>query len=330
MNDVLCLSIDAESEAGAKIAKKYGVRGFPTLLWLSEDGSPRDSIGRYMPPDPFLGEVKRIKSGEGTIPGLRARIAKGGDVLDTRFDLIEKLGAFKDEAAIDEQAEAIAKALAAGEGFEAQSIDSRWKLTQRLRGAGLSDLADEQIAAIRELDPEGKSEPMRRIAFDALLAEARQPAGLSELEQFLATETHGAILFDGWYTVYSIHERASKSTRKRDEAVAARANARAAAAKLWRHTPEKHHAQVGNSIAWGFYEASDELTNAEKTFALEVAQAAVKAAKDDVNVIDTLACCLFINGRAADALKQVERCIELDPDNEEWKRRKAEFTKTSG
>lgn len=330
MNDVICLSVDAESETGSKLAKKYGVRGYPTLLFLSEDGSPRDAIGGYMPTDPFQAEVKRIKSGEGTIAALRKKLGAGGDVLATRFDLIEKLGSFNDKDAIAQQKEAITKAIANGQGFEAGSIASRWKLTQRLQGAGMKDLADEQIDAIRKLDPEGKSEAMRRVAFDELRSSVKGTEDLAQIEEFLATETHSEILFEGWNIVYSMHDRDAKQTTQREEAMAARARARNAAVELWKHTPEKYRGRLGNAIAWGFYEASDELSKEEMGFALRVAEAAVKASEDDVNVIDTYACCLFINGKVKEALRQVDRCIELDPENKEWRTRREEFSAAKG
>ena len=40
--DIICLSIDAESETGAVLKDKYNVRGFPALLFLNSDGTPRD------------------------------------------------------------------------------------------------------------------------------------------------------------------------------------------------------------------------------------------------------------------------------------------------
>jgi len=330
MSDILCLNLDAESEAGSKLAKEFGVRAFPTLLFLNPDGSPRDSIIGYMPEEGFLTEVRRIESGEGTIVDLQQRIAEGGEVLGLRFDLIEKLGKFNAQGAIAVQREAVTSAVEAGHGFEADSIDSRWTLTKRLRKAGLGELAEAQIAAIRELDPEGKSLALRWVAFDALRKDVSGPEDLPKIEAFLAEETYGEILFDGWYLVYSAHDRSARTTRDEEEKRAARALVREAAPRLWKHVPEEYQANIGNSIAWGFYEDAEVLDATEKAFALEVAVVAAKAADDDVNVIDTLACCLFINGKVKEALVEVQRCIELDPENPEWHKRREEFTTTSG
>jgi len=330
MNDIICVSIDAESEAGSKIAKKYGVRGYPTLLFLSSDGSPRDSIGGYMPTDPFRAEVARIKSGEGTISAIRDRIKAGKDTLSARFDLIDKLKGFNDKDGILQQQDTIAKSVANGQGFEAANIDSRWKLSQRLRTAGLADLADEQIEAIRQLDPEGKSEAMRNVAFAEIRSTIKGADDLGQLEEFLASETHEGILFEGWNIIYSVHQQASQKTENPEEAAAARSRARSAAVELWKHAPEQYQAGLGNMIAWSYYEAADELSKDDRAFALSVAETAAKASSEDVNVLDTYACCLFMNGKVKQAIAQAERCIELDPDNEEWTRRRDEFAQAQG
>ncbi|MFT7484410.1 MAG: hypothetical protein ACI9F9_000250, partial [Candidatus Paceibacteria bacterium] len=293
MNDILCLSIDAESESGSALAKKYGVRGYPALLFLNSDGSPRDSISGYMPTAPFQAEVQRIKSGEGTVAAFREEIASDADALAPRFKLIKKLANFNAKADIEAQRSEIGRIVESGKGFDAKSVQSVWELYRNLKEVGMTDLAQAQVTTIKRLDPEGKSMPMRRMTFDGLMADLRSPGGLSAVESFLAQETYDEILFDGWYAVYSLHDGAAKKTRKRDEHKVSRHAARAAAIQLWKHAPKKHHARLGNAIAWGFYEDGEDLTETEKAFAVQVAKIAMEASEGDVNVIDTYACCLF-------------------------------------
>ena len=94
----------------------------------------------------------------------------------------------------------------------------------------------------------------------------------------------------------------------------------------------------GNTVASKFYESRDELSPADKAFALEVAARAAKAAEAEsqvdpearerlVHALDVYACCLSMNGKKDEALKQLERCKELDPNAEVWKDRLAEFQK---
>jgi tetratricopeptide (TPR) repeat protein len=103
--------------------------------------------------------------------------------------------------------------------------------------------------------------------------------------------------------------------------------ARAAMKAAWRVVPEAQLADYGNTVAWAFYEARESLSPADRAFALEVAEKVARTAPENVNAIDTYACCLFMNGRKDEALKQVARCIELEPEKSTWKDRLAEFQK---
>ncbi|MAE29868.1 MAG: hypothetical protein CMJ87_12945, partial [Planctomycetes bacterium] len=52
---------------------------------------------------------------------------------------------------------------------------------------------------------------------------------------------------------------------------------------------------------------------------------ALNAAPGDVNVMDTVACCLYVAGHVTDAVKMVKECLKIDPDNELWMERMKEF-----
>ena len=329
MRDVICVSVDAESEHGSVLAKSYGVTGYPTMLFLDSDGGPRDAVIGYVSEEVFLEELRRIKAGTDTVRALEARIADDPADLASRFALLEKLACFNATLELAEQRKTIARLIAEGHGFEAASIESRWDLYQRLRAAGLAELAEEQVAAIRRLDPEGKSLPMRRMSFETLLKSIQSRADLPRLKAFLDEETYDELLFEGWLRMYSTYARAAKKTRDGDERRANRKHARLAAPTLWRHTPEKHLAEIGNVIAWGYYLDSEDLTAEEREWALGVAKIAMDASDEEVFVIDTYACLLFLNGRVEEALHHVDECIRLDPDNDQWKQRRKEFASTS-
>lgn len=67
------LKTDAEKE-GLSLAKKYGVSGFPTILFLDKSGEVVGRIGGYMPPAPFAKEVTRIRDAHADLPKLEARL----------------------------------------------------------------------------------------------------------------------------------------------------------------------------------------------------------------------------------------------------------------
>ena len=71
----VCAHLDAEVGEGETLAKKYGVRGFPTLLVLDAEGAEIDRIVGYRNPKAFVEEVGRIARGEGTLPALRKAVA---------------------------------------------------------------------------------------------------------------------------------------------------------------------------------------------------------------------------------------------------------------
>jgi thioredoxin-like negative regulator of GroEL len=100
MKDVICLNIDAESEAGAPLAKKFGVRGYPALILLAPDGKVEDNIGGYLKPDKFKTEIQRVRSGEGTVGGLRKKVAANPSNMDLRYQLASKLESLGDPTAM--------------------------------------------------------------------------------------------------------------------------------------------------------------------------------------------------------------------------------------
>jgi len=81
MKDVLCYSIDAESSTGRAVAEKLNVTRFPTLLFLEPDGPLREKLVGFLPPEPFVEQVQRIKKNEGTVSRIRL------DVEETPLDL---------------------------------------------------------------------------------------------------------------------------------------------------------------------------------------------------------------------------------------------------
>jgi thioredoxin-like negative regulator of GroEL len=73
------VKINAEKE-GVAVAKRYGVQGYPTLLFIDAAGAAVAKIGGYLPPAPFNEQLTRI--GElRNLPQLEARVrANPGDV----------------------------------------------------------------------------------------------------------------------------------------------------------------------------------------------------------------------------------------------------------
>lgn len=286
MERMLCVRIDTQTEAGAKLARTWAAERQPTLLFLDSDARAHDVIVGYLGPAFFEAELARIASGERTIPALRARVDEGTADLDLRYELAKKLAQV-------------------GDGEASRAL----------------------IDTIRELDPEGRSRASRRLALDAATRDVQlMPTPADEpIRALLAEETDPGILYSGWSWIYRV--QGFLATRPGAEAESAKhaTLAREAARRAWPHCPAVERSLFGNEIAWSFYEQRDALAPDEKAFALEVAQQVARLAPEDPNVLDTWACCLFMNGRADEALALVERCIQLEPENAAWKDRLAEL-----
>jgi len=67
------IKIDAEKGEGVDLAKKYEVRGYPTILFLDGTGKVVGRIGGYMPADPFADEVTRILDDFRDFPDLKKK-----------------------------------------------------------------------------------------------------------------------------------------------------------------------------------------------------------------------------------------------------------------
>jgi len=289
MQDMIVLNIDSESETGRPIAEKFAVGPLPTLLFLNSDGTPRDAILGYLPPEPFMAEVARIERGEGTLDTLQKKVAENPEDLAARKDLAEKLVSFGDKA-----------------GSEAQ------------------------IAEILKRDPEGKHAVTRRILFDQVVDKTLSgPRGQvpdpQPLSDYLANETSPEILFEGHGLIAQLHAAHAKQNAG-DALKAAEHRAKALVSRrlAWQHCPAEQREGYGNALAWSLWEEREQLDATGKAFALEVIVAAAEKS-NDANVLDTLACCYFMNGQADKAIMTIDRCIELQPDNEDWKKRRTMF-----
>lgn len=210
-------------------------------------------------------------------------------------------------------------------GANGDDLDARWELACKLRGIG--DLAgyEEQFAELRERDPEGRSMASKRMRIAALHKTAAATLDLEPLYRFVEAEKEPALLFEAWHSLWLLEGQALRSADAAESRRRHELRLFAAARMLWPLVPAEKLGYIGNNIAWSFYENRGSASRGDLEFALEVARAAVAAAPLVPAVVDTLACCLFALGRREEALVQVQRCIQLDPQNPEWRERSSEF-----
>ncbi|MCC6406262.1 MAG: thioredoxin family protein [Planctomycetes bacterium] len=293
---VVCVSVDTESSSGRVLSARFAVKKLPTLVWLSPNGDVRDVVTGYLGPDEFRRELARVRADRDTLAALEKR------VLANSADL-----------------------------------DARWRLARKLRDLGDTKGAQYQLRAIAELDREQKSLPMRLAKLEELLTrsyatydEHAHRYDLGELEAFLAAESEPQVLFEGWFAharMQGVHvEELRRRKAAKDELRAATlAQLATYRERAWPHRYPERAAYAANEIAWSHWEAAEFLDDDAKRFALGVAELAAAAEPDRPAILDTLACCRWMNGDRERARELVERCIELEPKNPEWKARRAAF-----
>jgi thiol-disulfide isomerase/thioredoxin len=267
LQPMVCLAIDAESTTGRPVASRYGVTNYPTLLFLEPDGSERDRIAGFLPAQAFKSEVERIARNEGTY-GLykKAVDAKPNDPR-ARLDLALKLRNRRDPACDREYRVALGQ-IAKGDGFDASSTDARWQIAQRLRAFGDVVGAEQQLAEIKKLDPDGKSLVLRRLKLQAIVDDLNNGASAfkldtSALRAFLAEEKHEELLFDGLALVRDVELRAARDAQRAKDAehFGPRLDAGIRAAReAWKHCPADKKAPWARECATKLEVFGDALT----------------------------------------------------------------------
>ena len=79
LEQIVSLRRDAEKE-GAELAARFGVDSYPTMIFLDPAGNEMDRVIGYLPPDPFLERIERIRIGDTFLACLRQLEEDPGDV----------------------------------------------------------------------------------------------------------------------------------------------------------------------------------------------------------------------------------------------------------
>jgi thioredoxin-related protein len=104
--NLVSVKVDAESkDGGEKLAKKYRVNSFPTILFLDGEDVV-GKIGGFMPPDPFLKKVEGYMAVHKELPGLRKQLESSPDDKDLNLKVL-KLVALKGD--VDEMKKIVKK-----------------------------------------------------------------------------------------------------------------------------------------------------------------------------------------------------------------------------
>jgi thioredoxin-related protein len=95
---VIPYKIDAEKGEGIDLAKKYGVRAFPTVLLIKVSGEEIDRLLGYMPPKEFLETLGDYLKGVNTVAALKADLEKNPGSATAQYQMAMKSMARNDLA----------------------------------------------------------------------------------------------------------------------------------------------------------------------------------------------------------------------------------------
>jgi tetratricopeptide (TPR) repeat protein len=146
----------------------------------------------------------------------------------------------------------------------------------------------------------------------------------TSVRQFLAGETHAAVLFEGWSSLHELAlRRAATLANSGSELAAAscRKEALECARSAWKSCPPERTANFGLEVARGFLADASELSDDDRAFALDVAAKSSAAAPRSVDHLEALAAWLEASGRKDAALATLERARAIEPARESVKRR---------
>ncbi|MBK7876876.1 MAG: thioredoxin fold domain-containing protein [Planctomycetes bacterium] len=328
MSGFLCYSVDAEQTDlsagidGVRLAQRYGVRGYPYLVFAEPTGELRDRISGYLAPADFLREVQRIQSGENTLSDLVERVQLEPANLFLRGELMVRFAQFNDVAASQREAAELRTRVQRGEGFDPQSPYERWRVSQLLRNAGDEAGANAQLDAIRQFGEPGVRWLERRAALDTAVAtvnrayQTEKKLDAAPIAAFIAEEKRPELLYEAWIARRNMENFTANERRKENNAqdeARARSASRAAAREAWKQCPERFKNDVARELVSAWVLDAAALGAQDKAFAVEVARWAAEKAPRDPSRLDLLGQALQMLGHHDQAVSAFERALELGP-----------------
>jgi len=83
--------IDAEKGEGPELAKKYGVKGFPTIIFTQPNGTEIDRIYGYLPAEQFLLKMKEYHTGINTYGSLKSAVEANPEDPAANYNYADKV-----------------------------------------------------------------------------------------------------------------------------------------------------------------------------------------------------------------------------------------------
>lgn len=94
--NLISYKIDAEKGEGVDFAKKYQIKGYPSILFLDGDGNEIDRIYGYVPAKDFLEMMQDYNKGVNTFSYLKAEVEKNPSNIDASLKLADKYSMYSE------------------------------------------------------------------------------------------------------------------------------------------------------------------------------------------------------------------------------------------
>jgi thioredoxin-related protein len=290
--ELVALKLNAEEE-GEELAAKFGITGYPAIVFIDSEGHEVDRIEGYLPPDDFIAEVKRIRSGETLAnflkqlekdPGHRSALERAVPLLLERSDpegALQRIQAYLETENRDTPED---WCLVLSFKARSQLIDriyGRAASSYRRGWRGQPNLGNLQAAPrLQEVIDNG----LARLSHDEQAAELREAlrhdAGLALADLPLDSMTREELFDVADFAFRTGHcEIAGSYYRRWDQRARTIANA-----------------STLNTTAWRLY-----LCDAELDLALDMARQAY-GEEQDADIADTLGRLLYVTGNIEEAI----------------------------
>ncbi len=96
LGDFVCFGVQNDDK-GKETWAKYKIQSTPTVLFVAPDGSVVDAVVGYATIVDFAATLKRVRSGDGTIPALQKKVEAGGASMPEMQLLMQKLLAVQEQ-----------------------------------------------------------------------------------------------------------------------------------------------------------------------------------------------------------------------------------------
>ena len=276
---------DDSHAIGGTVAKRFGVRAFPTLLVLDADGNEVDEVWAQDPVE-LVAELDRIRRGEDTLRSFRERLRASPDDVEAAAELAERLAMRRPEEAERLATEALARAAPEQRDARAALLMVQAScLAERGAFDEFLDVVDRVLTDLPDTEAAGAAGfHLANYAFEAdpermLPVLERAMRSMKDEDRAHLLETHGLLL-------ERVLERVTRDRAER----------------------ARDDGEWLNRIAWECYERGRLLPEA-----VGWAERAALLTNRAPHVLDTLACLLFAADRVDRAIRiQAEALLQVE------------------